>query len=226
MFKNLIKIVGLCLMFCYVAAYFVLLRESSVIGHYAWFAWLGPLGFVCAIYIAARLITFQVKFTRYSRHLLEGNYESGIQTHRFSRDEVRGLADLTNKVADRLRLYDALRADRVAFNARAREIMHERTESAVVVADVDEGTFLFNAAARALFGVEQESTSIDSIVKRPENERFAKLYLTAVERDKVPHTAHFTMTLPVRNIARDVAADIVPIKDREEKVRLVLMFLS
>ncbi len=226
MFKNLIKIAGLCFMFCYVAAYFVLLRESSVIGRYAWFAWLGPLGFVCAIYIAARLLTFQTKFSRFSRRLLEGNYESGIQTHRLSRDEVRALADLTNKVADRLRLYDALRADRVALNARAREIMHERTESAVVIADIDEGVFRFNAAARALFGVEQESTSIESIVKRPENDRFARLYLAAVERDKVPHAARLTLTLPVRNISREIAVDIVPVKDREEKVRLVLMFLS
>ncbi len=226
MFKNLMKFAGLCLMFCYVAAYFVLLRESSVIGRYSWFAWLGPLGFVCAMYLAARLLTFQAKFTRFSRHLLEGNYQSGIQTHRLSRDEVRGLADLTNRVADRLRLYDALRADWVAVSTRAREIMHERTGTAVVIADIDEGTFRFNPAARALFGVEQESMSIESIVKHSENEQFARVYLDIVARDKVPRTAHFTMTLPVRNIARAVDADIIPIKDRDERVRLVLIFLS
>ena len=226
MFKKSMKIAALFLMFCYVAAYFVLLRESSVIGRYAWFAWLGPLGFACAVYLAARIITFHVKFTRFARRLLEGNYQSGIQTHRFSRDEVRGLADLTNKVADRLRLYDVLRADRVAINARAREIMHEHTGTAVVIADIDEGLFLLNAAARALFGVEQETTSIESIVKRPENDQFARLYLAAVERDKVPHTSQFTITLPVRNITREISADIVPIKDREEKVRFVLIFLS
>ena len=138
MFKNLMKIAGLCLMFCYTAAYLVLLRQSSVIGRYAWATWLGPLGFACAIYLAARLITFEVKFTRFSRHLLEGNYQSGIQTHRLSRDEVRGLADLTNRVADRLRFFDMLRADRVAVNTRAREIMHERTGTAIVIADIEE----------------------------------------------------------------------------------------
>jgi PAS domain-containing protein len=220
------KIAGLCLVFCYVAAYVVILRESSVIGRYAWVAWLGPLGLACAAYLAVRIVVFRVKYTRFSKRLLAGNYESGIQTHRISRDEVRGLADLTNKIADRLRLYDALRADRVAVNARAREIMQERAETPIVAADVEEGTFRFNPAARALFGVEQESLSIDSIVKRPENEAFARLYSTVVERDKVPHSSRLTMTLPVRNVTRDVAADFVPIKDRQEQVRIVLMFLK
>ncbi len=226
MFKNLLKLAGLCLMFCYVAAYLVLLRQSSVIGRYAWAAWLGPLGFACAVYLAARIVTFHLKYTRFSRHLLDGNYESGIQTHRLSRDEVRGLADLTNKVADRLRLYDTLRADWVAVSTRAREIMHERTGTAVVIADIDEGSFRFNPAARALFGVEQETIPIESIVNCPENNQFARSYLSVVDLDKVPRTVHFTMTLPVRNIARAVAAEIIPIKDRDEKVRLVLIFLS
>jgi PAS domain-containing protein len=226
MFKNFMKIAGLCLIVCYAAAYLVLWRESSIIGRYAWVLWLGPLGFLCAVYLAARLFTFQVKYKRFARHLLDGNYQSGIQTHRISRDEVRGLADLTNKVADRLRLYDALRADRVAVSARAREIMQERTSSAVVVADVEEGTFRFNPAARALFGIEQESMSIESIVKRPENDLFARLYLNAVERQKVPQTVHIAMTLPVRSTRRDVTAEIIPIKDRGENVRLVLIFLE
>jgi hypothetical protein len=226
MLKHFMKIAGLVLMFCYSAAYFVLLKESSVIGRYAWIAWLGPLGFACAVYLAARMVTFYVKYTRFSKRLLEGNYQSGIQAHRFSRDEVRALADLTNKVADRLRLYDVLRAERVAINVRAREIIHERTDGAVVIADVDEGTFLLNPPARAFFGIEQESMSIESIVKRPENDQFTRIYLAAVDRDKVPHTSQFTITLPARNITREIDADIVPVKDREEKVRFVLMFLS
>jgi PAS domain-containing protein len=226
MLKHFMKIAGLVLMFCYSAAYFVLLKESSVIGRYAWIAWLGPLGFACALYLAARTVTFYVKYTRFSKRLLEGNYQSGIQAHRFSRDEGRALADLTNKVADRLRMYDTLRAERVAINVRAREIMHERTDAAVVIADIEEGVFLLNPASRAIFGLEQESMSIESIVKRPENDQFARLYFAAVERDKVPHTSQFTITLPARNITREIDADIVPIKDREEKVRFVLIFLN
>jgi hypothetical protein len=34
------------------------------------------------------------------------------------------------------------------------------------------------------------------------------------------------MTLPVRSTRRDVTAEIIPIKDRGENVRLVLIFLE
>lgn len=226
MLKNLIKIMWIGTLVCYVLIYILFLREAYLTQYYTWALWIGAIGLAFWSYVTVRAWLYKRKFELFARHLLDGDYETGIQTHRFSRDEMRTLADLTNRIADRLRLFDKLRAERVALSTRAREILHERSDKAVIVAEFDGATFRFNEAARSLFGIDQESMSFESIENRPENREFTDFFRNAVEKEKVECEARVKLTLPVRDITREVAAEIVPIKDNGENVRIALIFLK
>jgi len=225
MFKHLMKIAWFGLLVSYIAIWATLRREVSLAGSYEWIAWLGILGFVFWGYLALRLIGFGGKIKNFSRRIIDGDYETGVKPSRFFRDEAFSLETLVNTIADRLRFYDALRAEKVAISTRAREIIHERSCESIVFADVDAAVFRFNKTARTLFGVDQETLSFDSIEKRPENAAFAAFFRRTIDRDKVPREERVTITLPVRGAAREAAAEIIPIKDREEKVRIALIFL-
>jgi hypothetical protein len=225
MFKHLMKIAWFGLLASYIAIWATLRREVSLTGSYEWIAWLGILGFVFWAYLAFRLSGFSGKFRNFSRQIIAGNYETGIRPTRFVRDEVCSLEALINKIADRLRFFDALRAEKVAISTRAREIIHERSCESIVFADVDAAVFRFNKEARAFFGVDQETLSFDAIEKRPENAAFSAFFRDTIERDKVPHGERLAISLPVRGAAREAFVEIVPIKDRLEKVRVALIFL-
>jgi len=226
MLKNLIKIMWIGTLVCYVLIYILFLREAYLTRYYTWALWIGAIGLAFWLYVTVRVWLFKRKFEMFAKHLLDGNYETGIQTHRFSRDEMRVLADLTNRIADRLRQYDKLRAERVALSTRAREILHERSDKAVIVAEFDGATFRFNEAARRLFGMDQETMSFESIENRLENREFTDFFRNAVEKEKVAFEARFKLTLPVRDITREIAAEIVPIKDSGENVKIALIFLK
>ena len=226
MLRNLIKIMWIGMLICYVVIYVLFLREAYLTRYYTWALWIGALGLAFWLYVTVRAWLYKRKFELFARHLLDGDYETGIQTHRFSRDEMRTLADLTNRIADRLRQFDKLRAERVALSTRAREIIHERSDKAVIFADFDAAVFRFNEAARRLFGIDQESMSFESIENRPENSEFTEFFRNAVEREKVASETRLKLALPVRDIAREITAEIVPVKDGEENVRIALIFLK
>jgi PAS domain-containing protein len=220
------KISWIGLFACYVASALYALWRWRFAGAPVTFVWIGGLGLILWLYLTIRLVTFRRRLTNFAKRLLDGNYETGITTTRQLHDEVRLLADLMNKVVDRLRLYDMIRAERVALSTRARDIMFENMKEAVVLADVDKRLFQFSPAARALFGVEQETMTFDSIEKQEENRQFTRFFKDAVERDKVSMETRLAITLPIRGISKEVAAKIVPVKDREEKVKLALIFLK
>jgi nitrogen fixation/metabolism regulation signal transduction histidine kinase len=226
MFKNFIAFAWLGLIFCYVVGYYLLFRELHLAGRLEWVLWPGLLGLVLWIYVTARFFIFRRRLISFLKNIIAGEYETGIKAHRFMHDEVAELTGLFNKVADRLRLYDVLRAEKVAINTRAREVMFAQTRAAVIVADVDERMFHFNPAAQGLFAVEQEEMSFASIEKRPENAAFVEFFRDTIEREKVPREADVALTIPIRATTKGTHALIVPIKDREEKVRLALIFLK
>ncbi|MDD4857178.1 MAG: hypothetical protein PHD74_03630 [Candidatus Krumholzibacteria bacterium] len=226
MFKNSIAFAWLALSICYVTGYFLLIKELNAAGRFDWVLWPGILGLLILIYITARLLVFERRLKNFTKNIIAGEYRTGIKAHRFMHDEVGELAALLNLAADRLRLYDALRAEKVAINTRAREIMFAETRAAVIIADVDERLFHFNPAAQGLFAVEQEEMTFDSIEKRPENAAFVEFFRDTVEREKVSREADLGITIPIRATTRGAHALIVPIKDREEKVRLALIFLK
>lgn len=225
MTKHLMKIAWFGLLACYVVMWTTLRRETALSGSREWIAWLGILGFAFWAYLALRLARFSGKFRKFSRRIIDGNYDTGIQPTRLLRDEAWALESRINKIAERLRMFDALRAERVAISTRARELIHERSCESIVYADVDAAVFRFNKEARTFFGVDQETISFDAIEKRPENAVFSAFFRNAVERDRVPHGERLAIALPSIGAAREAFAEIVPIKDREEKVRVALIFL-
>jgi nitrogen fixation/metabolism regulation signal transduction histidine kinase len=225
MFKNSLTFAWFGLIACYAAGYVLLFRELHVGGRFDWILLPGALGFLFWIYVGIRLFFLRRGLTSFANNIIAGEYETGIELNRLQRDETAALARLINRVADRLRLYDALRAEKVAINTRAREVMFEETSSAVILADVDEQLFHFNSAARDLFAVDQEEMTFASIEKRPENAVFDEFFRDTIEREKVPREADFEITIPIRASTKGTHALIVPIKDKEEKVRLALIFL-
>jgi PAS domain-containing protein len=226
MTRHLIKISWLGLLACYAAGYYYLIREWHLGRTPATFVWLGALGLLFWIHLTIRLFSFKRKLATFSRNLFDGNYETGIKMSAHFHDEVRSLAGLVNKAADRLRLYDTMRAEKVALNARAREIIYNNTSEAVIMADIEKRLFQLNPAARDLFEIDQESMTFDSIEKREENAQFTRFFKDTVDRDRVPREKRLTITLPIRGISKEIVAKIVPVKDREEKVKLALIFLK
>jgi PAS domain S-box-containing protein len=224
--RNLIKICWFGSFACFAAVYGYLVWEWRLGAAPQVFVWLGALALVLWVYATVRVFRFRRRIGNLAKRLLDGDYETGIPTARQPHDESRALAELMNEVVGRLRTYDVLRAERVALNARTREILYENIDDAVIVADVDKRFYQFNPAARALFGVEQEKMTFDSINKREDNRQFATFFMDAVERNKVLEEARVVISLPIRDVSKEVSVKIIPVKDREEKVRLALIFLK
>jgi PAS domain-containing protein len=226
MARYLMTITWFCFLACFAAGYTFIIRTWQSERSPAPFIWLGAAGFLFWLYLTVRLYSFRRNLDRFFRHLLEGNYETGIKMSRFFQDEVHAAAGLANAAADRLRLYDSLRAEKVALNTRAREVMYSNMREAVMVADVEKRVFQLNPAARALFEIEQETMTFDSIRERQENAEFTRLCDETVESDRVLREERITITLPIRGISKEIAVKIIPVKDREERVKLALIFLK
>jgi PAS domain-containing protein len=226
MARYLMTIAWFCFLACFAAGYIFIIRTWQHEQSPAPFIWLGAAGLLFWTYLTVRIFSFRRTLDRFLRHLLEGNYDAGIKMSRLFRDEVRAAAGLANAVADRLRLYDSLRAEKVALNTRAREILYSNMREAVMMADVEKRIFQLNPAARALFEIEQETMTFDSIKERQENAQFTRLFNETVELDRVLKEARITITLPIRGISKEIAVKIIPVKDREEKVKLAVIFLK
>lgn len=226
MIKRSLLFAWLAIVLCWAAGSYALIYRPGLLPRPAWIMTIGALGILLACYTAIRLFIFRRRLVRFANKIIAGEYETGIKAHRFWRDEVAELTRLLNRAADRLGQYDMLRAQKVAINTRARDVMFARAGSPVVIADMDERIFHFNAAAQALFAIEQEEMSFSSIENRPENAAFVEFFRDTVEREKVQREADLAITIPIRATTRELHALIVPIKDREENVGLALIFLQ
>lgn len=227
MLKNSLKILWVCLLFSLALGYSFLLRDYANSKYYFYpFLILLVLGAVSWLFITVRVIIFKSQLVKLFRHLLEGDYEVGIKAGFFLRDEINLLVKLINKTVDQLRTYDQLRAERVAFSYRAIEHISRSVKEGIIIADIEKGVFQFNPAAQAVFNVGHENITFDSIYKQEENKEFSRIFKNVIEWEKVPKEAKLTLQLPIRQSRKELVMKIIPLKDKNERVKLVIIFIN
>lgn len=226
--KNLLKIALGVFLLCLVAGYAFLLNLMSDLRILLFFYVIVGLAFLCILYIVRRIIVFNTSLTRLFRTLISGDYEAGLKSSRFFKDEIETLTQQINKFLEQLRTYDRLRAERIAFNSRALDLIYENINEGAAIADMEKETFRFNPAARALFGVKQETFSFDSLRAQEKNHQIVRMFIKATETERVPQEGRAVLQLPIQNVnaLEELFIKIIPLKDKEEKVRLALIFIS
>lgn len=226
--KNLLKIALGVILLCIVFGYAFLPNLVSDLRLLLFFYCIAGLAFLSIIYIVRRVTAFNADLSRLFRTLISGDYEAGLKSSRFFKDEIETLTQQINKFLEHLRAYDHLRVERIAFNSRALGLIYENVNEGVVIADMEKETFRFNPAARALFGVKQETFSFDSLRAQEKNHQIVRMFIKATETEKVPQEGAAAFQLPIQNTTaiRELFVKIIPLKDKEEKVKLALIFIS
>lgn len=177
-------------------------------------------------YLTLRLWFFRKRLVNFFRHLLSGDYTTGIKTIPWLEDEISALTRLANRVADQLRIYDELRADRTGLSYRALDVVFRTVQEGVIIANMEKSTFRLNPAVQSMFGVNQESFGFESIENQKENTRFVRTFMLTTLKDGVAREGKSVLRLPGPGLKRDVRFRIVPLKDKSEKVRLAMIFVQ
>jgi nitrogen fixation/metabolism regulation signal transduction histidine kinase len=179
-----------------------------------------------AIYFSLRLLVFRRRLANCLRRMRQGEYTTGIHQVEWLADDVTALTALTNETVERLAFYDELRADRVALHSRALETVLRTVEMAVMVADTEARTLRLNASLQRAFGINRETFAFEEIERQPENERFVKLFMLGVYKDKTVVDGAAQLQLLASRGVRQVEVRVVPLKDRKEQVRFAVIFIA
>ncbi|MDK2858011.1 MAG: hypothetical protein PWQ29_1026 [Verrucomicrobiota bacterium] len=184
------------------------------------------LSLLCWISLTIRVVGFRNRLFKFVRLLLAGDYEAGMRSRRNFRDGVSRLEVLCNKLADQLRAYDRLRADRVSILARALDLVLRHTSDLFFAADCEKETFVLNPAVQKLLGVSRKSYSFESVLKPTVNEAFAKLFNQAVSGRKVNTAGTCFLQLPGMSAPVRLSLLLMPLRDRDENVRYMLLSID
>lgn len=184
---------------------------------------LTALMLLCWLYLTVRLAGFRKRLRNFLRRLLAGDYEAGMRTRRRFADELCAFDDLCNQLADRLRAYDRLRADRVSIHARALDLILRHSVDLLITADVEKETFVFNPAAQKRLGIARNSFSFESVLKPKPNQTFAGLFHQAVDGRKVNTAGTCLVQLPGMDQPMRLHLLLLPLRDRDETVRFALI---
>ena len=226
MHKYFLKIAWGCLIGCLALSILVVLEFVNT-GRVEVFFLLAFLVAGCGAlaFLGLRFRFFRKRLETFIGHLLAGKYDASMRVSRRIDDELTRLERLLNKLAGQLRSYDELFAERVSMSHRAFELLFRMTDQGVIMADAEKKIFRFNPPALGLFGLEQRVFSFDAIEKLPANDDFSKQFRQVLEENKLPMETTVTLQIPVRNEQRRFRAKLVPLKDYEERVLLVMIFV-
>ncbi|MFH1429450.1 MAG: hypothetical protein ABIH39_06870 [Candidatus Margulisiibacteriota bacterium] len=180
--------------------------------------------FLSWVIISLRVLYFKQKLTTALRYILTGNYETGIKLRGRYQDDVTILVKLVNEVMDRLREYDKLRAGRVAVHNKTVDIILRAIQEGLMIAKVDKKVFQLNPAIQQIFEVEQEVIAFEAMQKPAGNAKFMDLFNKVLNIDKISQEATVSIQLPIRNATRKLNLNLIPVKDADENVKLVLIF--
>jgi PAS domain-containing protein len=178
------------------------------------------------LYLSVRMLFFRQRLTAFLRHLLAGDYQAGIREIGWFRDEVLEISRLANRAAERLAAYDRLRAERTGLSYRALEQVFKTVDDPLMLVDVEKLTARVNPALQRMCGVQQHVYDYRSIEMQPENNRLRRLLLVVALRDRLPTEGNAMLKLPPNGTAAPVMLRFVPLKGDDERVRLVVVFVS
>jgi hypothetical protein len=142
------------------------------------------------------------------------------------KDEISELTSLVNKSADQIRIYDNLRADRTGMSFRAMDLLFRNNTQPIILADMEKKNFRLNQKALDLFDVRQDVYSFDAIEMQDANEHFFKTFLLTALKDAVSTEFLSTLQLPQKNNSQKVNFRFEPLKNNNEKVRIVFLYVQ
>jgi PAS domain-containing protein len=158
--------------------------------------------------------------------MLSGDYEAGIRTRRRFTDEVSRLEALSNRFAERLQIYDRLRAERVSIQSRAFDLLLDRSTEQLAAIDVQQEVILLNSAAQKVLGIERKNFSFESVLKPDINGEFKDLFNDAISGRKVRNEGFSWLQLPGMSDPTYVGVEITPLRDRNEAVCFAILSIK
>lgn len=222
--KNFLKLIsGIFLLIFFMIIYFFAIKTHKNILYL--YILLGSCLFIY-VYISFRIITFNKKLILFLNRVLEGDYKTGVKSHKLFNDEITKLEITINKTGDILRLYDDLRADKVALNYKSLMLVYNTIKEGLIISDTDKQMFYFNPIAQKIFDIDQEKFTFDSIEKHETNKDFVKVFRNVLANTKVFKKSTANITVPIRETQVQVNLRLFPVKDIGEKVRFILIFIE
>ncbi len=225
MTSNLLTIIWIFLPLCWLTAGFIVWENTSAPSNWMAAGLLGICLF-CWIYLTARIVGFRRRLSNFLSRLLKGDYETGIHMSTAFCDEFYSIEDTANRLVERLRIYDRLRADRVSIHARVLDLILRQVKEPLITADVEKEVFVFNPAAQKVLGIERKSFSFESVLKPAANQSFAHLFKEVVSGRKVNTEGTCLLQLPGMNEPLRTALELLPLRDRDEIVRFAVLSLA
>jgi len=205
------------------SSYLELVDEVQVFwSYYALFA----LSLISLLYISRRFVIFRINLSKRLKVLISGNYEVFRKPARVLKDEFESIGELFGKFIDRLREYDRLRIERISMTTRALTLVYNNIKEGVVMVNMEKSIFQCNPVVRSMFGIKQETFTFESMRNQPENHKLMRLVVNATEVKKIPQEGVVTVKMPVGSEAKDVFMRIIPLKNKDEKVKLSFIFIS
>ena len=187
------------------------------------FTFLLVLGIFGWFYIIVKNYYLTKNLTLFFRKILSGDLETGLKIHYQFRDEATRLAELGNKTIEQLRTYDSLRSERVSLSYRLVQLLLEIADKPLLIAQTEKKRFQISPAFQASFNFEQEFLSYEAIKKQPENSDFWSLLMQSTNDDTIPSEKTVQLKLPIREIKQNFLLKFIPLKDKDEVVKLVII---
>jgi hypothetical protein len=183
------------------------------------------LGAAALLYLTWNVTAFLRRLFAFVRQLLAGNYEVGIPVRRHARDQTARLEKLLNRLAEQLRIYDRLRAERVRISHRALDTLFQSVWQGVILAEVEKQVLRFNPVMQLQYGVEQSTLTFAALENIEANKGFFDLLRGVIEKEKVARDGEVTLQLPTRNVSLSLYVRAVPLKDIDDEVKLVFLLV-
>ncbi|MDO9514350.1 MAG: hypothetical protein Q7J59_07085 [Elusimicrobiota bacterium] len=128
-----------------------------------------------------------------------------------------------SKLFNNINNYDRLRAKNVAKSAKAYMAISINISDAVIMVDFDENTASLNPSAQKIWNLETRSFPLDVVTKHAQNTEFRKFHeRVAVSGEE---QAKVSVYFPSAS-RREVSVKAVPIKTIDEKIMLILLFIT
>ena len=217
----LVCIVALAGMCASVAVVFLRIEPSEVVSVLTLTTFgIGAAAILC---VTIRIARFRKRWFGLLRHLLAGNYEIGLPPDGRWRDEITELDRLLERFLEQLRAYDILRAQRIRRSQRTLDAVLDCTVQPVMIYDAEREELFCNPAMQTVLKTSAQNFSLAAMENLESNRGFVEILRHTTETKTAPQQVSVRIQLPPQESHQDVELRIVPIKDKDEGVRTVVL---
>jgi hypothetical protein len=187
---------------------------------------LGVLGALCWIFVTFRMLRFHRGLHRFIRRLLASDYETGIRVGSMINDDLSEDARMCTRLAEQLRTYDVLRANRVSLTHRALDVVLESAGETIFLYDVPKQALRINEPLQELLGSDKFRFSADTLREIAGNAPFFRVLDGIVAQERTDMQADTRLRLPGSHADVAIRIRFVPLKGHRENVDMVVGFVS